>query len=220
MKIRIKLLVGLFALLIPTSIVFASNAWSVYHWRSDNLTPTVSDRTRASLYDVSAAVEEWFDLSAPINPVITSKNNGNIKVSEATSNFWLGLARVFLDEDGHITKGEVKLNTFILSRDFGPDAADHVLCQELGHILGLDHQSGPGSLNSCMSNEKEVVLGTATRPNDHDIEQLRDIYNHPDEVPDDDGPGGGPPCSRNPRPGCRTADGWVIIDVFPIPPGD
>ena len=215
MKTRIKLLVGLFALLIPTSAVFASNAWSVYHWRSDNLTPTVTDRTKGSLYDVEAAIVEWSAGSASINPQFTDRNNGNIKVSEATSNFWLGLARVFLDADGHITKGEVKLNTFVLSSyPNAQAAADHVLCQELGHILGLDHQDGP---NSCMNG---ADLGSATSPDSHDEATLALIYNHLDEGPDDSG-GGGPPCRKNPgHPNCRTVEGWVIIDIFPIPLGD
>ncbi len=212
-----KLLIALVLLVIPTSVALASHAWSVYHWRSDNLSPSVTDRTKGTFYNVDAAAQEWAASPSPIAPGLISKNNGNIKVSEATSNFWLGLARVFLDEDGHITKGEVKLNTMILSRpEYGPDAADHVLCQELGHILGLDHQ--PDS-DSCMNG---ADLGDYTSPNAHDFNTLLDIYadHDGDAISDDDGPGGGPPCSKNPKPGCRAAEGWVIIDIFPIPEGD
>ncbi len=210
-----KILIALALLVLPTSVALASNAWATHHWSSDNLAPTVSDRTKGSFYDVPTAVEEWADLSAPINPVITSKNNGNIKVSEATSNFWLGLARVFLDEDGHITKGEVKLNTMILSRpEFGPLAADHVLCQELGHVLGLDHSL---LTTSCMNGSN---LGSATSPDSHDNVTLGNIYSHPDGISDDSG-GGGPPCSKKPdHPNCRKAEGWVIVDIFPIPEDD
>ena len=208
---KIKILFAVLALVIPTSIALASHAWSVYHWRSDNLTPSVSDRTKGSFYDVGAAVEEWADLPATINPAITSKKNGNIKVSEANSIFWLGLARVYLDENGHITKGEVKLNTAALA-SYGPDAADHVLCQELGHILGLDHQNAP---DSCMNDQ--ATLGSITSPNAHDADQLLAIYAHTDET-SDNGNTGGPPCSKNPNhPNCRTVEGWVIIDIFPIP---
>ena len=214
-----KILIALALLVIPTGVALANNAWSIYHWPSSQLTPTVSDRTKGSFYHVPAGVAEWASLAATIDPVLINGNNGNIKVSEASSVFWLGMARVFIDENGHITKGEVKLNTAALA-SYVQGAGDHVLCQEIGHILGLDHSN---DLDSCMNDQ--AVLGSATSPNAHDAATLLAIYIHDDAAADDDGGGGGPPCSKNPNhPNCqpagRTSGRWVTVDVFPIPEND
>lgn len=204
------LILALALLAVPMGTALASHAWATYHWRSDKLSPAVKDRTKSSLYDVSAGVTEWSGLGTPIQPF--TANKGEITVKEASNIFWLGLARIFIDEDGHITKGEVQLNTRLLA-GYGADAADHVLCQELGHVLGLDHQRV--ALNSCMNDQAE--LGSATSPNTHDAEQLVLIYSHSDSFEDDNG-GGGPPCSKNPdHPNCQPAGRWVTVDIFPVP---
>ncbi len=105
-----------------------------------------------------------------------------------------------------------RLNTAALA-SYGPAAADHILCQEVGHILGL----GPSNdLNSSMKNRS--VLGSATRPNVHDATQLLAIYNYSIVEPDEDSGKWGPPCSKNPpHPNCQPAGRWGTVDVFPIP---
>ena len=201
---RVLLLV-LVLLAIPTAVL-AAHAWASYHWQSDSLSPTVKDRTKSSLYDVSAGVAEWSGLRSPIQPVLS--NRGVITVKEAGSAFWLGLARIFIDEDGHITKGEVLLNTKLLE-GYGAAAADHVLCQELGHVLGLNHQRD--ALDSCMNDK--APLGSATSPNGHDGEQLTIIYDHEDVTTETDDGGNG----NNGRGGRNRAGHWVTVDIFPIP---
>ena len=198
--------------LIPTSS-FATHSWSVYHWSSNKLAPTVVDATKSTLYDVPAGIVEWADLGTPIQPTLTS-GNGDIVVKEFFSPWYLGLARIYIDELGHITKGEVKLNTRLLT-NYGPEVADHVLCQEIGHVLGLDHNRL--ELDTCM-NDTTALSNTAPYPNFHDAEQLNLIYSHVDVEPpvDDTGPGG-PPCSKKPdHPNCR-AIGWLTVHVFKVP---
>ena len=201
------LLLALVLLAIPTAVL-AAHAWASFHWPSDSLSPTVKDRTKSSLYDVPAAVAEW-SAGPSISPVSSNKK-GAITVKEASSTFWLVLARIFIDEDGHITKGEVLLNTRLLA-SLGPAAADHVLCQELGHVLGLNHNRD--SLNTCM-NDTFDFLGSATSPDAHDFEQLALIYNHADETAADDDNGGN---GNNGRGGRNRAGHWVTVDIFPIP---
>jgi hypothetical protein len=62
---------------------------------------------------------------------------------------------------------------------------EHVMCQEVAHTFGLDHQSTDGSsLNTCMdyfSNTGSNAGSTAsTTPNKHDFDELNIIYAHLD----------------------------------------
>jgi hypothetical protein len=208
------IVVGAFLLVATTA--FADHSWNGYHWPSDNLSPTVVDKTSSSLYDVPAGVAEWADLGTPIQPTLTTGKKGNITVSEASSRFWLGLARIFV-EDGHITKGEVKLNTKYLAyyeANGYPGIADHVLCQEIGHVLGLDHNrdgaTGGTPDDTCMNDQGH--LGEYTSPNLHDTDQLNLIYNHTDSTG-----GGGGGCKGKAKK-CASGNGvWITVHVFPIP---
>jgi hypothetical protein len=215
-----RLLIALVLLAIPTGVALAEHSWATYHWPDDKLSPSVKDRTSDSLYDVPVEVAEWAGLGTPIQPGMADKK-GEITVKEASNIFWLGLARIFIDDAGHITKGEVQLNTRLLAGyPNAKDATEHVLCQELGHVLGLDHQRGS---DSCM--DDTAPLGSVTSPNGHDKVELKSIYSHDDAPTGDDGGGGGPPCSKNPnhpncRPSGRSSGRWVTVDVFPIPDDD
>ena len=204
------------ALLATATAVFATHSWSVYHWSANNLQPTVVDKTSSPLYKVEDGVLEWAGLNTAIQPTLTDANKGNITVTEAFSPFWLGLARIFIDEDGHITKGEVKLNTRLL-QSYGSVAADHVLCQELGHVLGLGHNRS--EFDTCMN---DTVLGMPS-PNAHDTEQLNIIYDgHDDGLAgggeEDTGGGGNCPPGKPNHKNCQPAQGhWITVHVFPIP---
>src|SRR5262249_21990076 len=64
---------------------------------------------------------------------------------------------------------------------------EHVVCQEVAHTFGLDHQSTDGSsLNTCMdyfSNTGSNAGSTlSTAPNFHDFEELAIIYAHLDST--------------------------------------
>ena len=236
MKKVLAAAVALAVLLATVTVASADHSWNGYHWASDNLSPTVKDKTTSSLYDegavasVPAGVQEWADLAiddTDIRPTLTDAKKGNITVSEQTSQFWLGLARIFV-EDGHITKGEVKLNTTYLAyyeSNGYPGIAAHVLCQELGHVLGLGHNrdGNTGGIpdNSCMNDQGH--LGEYTTPNSHDTEQLKIIYyGHTDASGSSEGGGGGgggPPCEKKPNhPNCTPANGvWITVDIFPLP---
>ena len=214
---------AIIALAVGATVASADHSWNNYHSPSYNLSPTVVDDTSSSLYAVPAGVAEWAALGTNIQPVMTNASKGDITVKEAFSPFWLGQARVFLD-DGHITKAEVKLNTRLLN-NYGAAAADHVLCQELGHVLGLDHNrdgsEGGSPDNTCMNDQ--TTLGAFPAPNSHDTAQLNLIYDgHVDVNPDADGGdtgggGGCPPGNPNHR-NCQNSSGyWITVHVFPIP---
>ena len=67
---------------------------------------------------------------------------------------WLGLARIWLAADGHIEGGVALMNdSYMLESGSvydNPYAWRHVLCQEIGHTFGLDHQGSPKK-QSCMN---------------------------------------------------------------------
>lgn len=94
MTLIATLLVGL--LMAAATVAFADHAWNGYHWKSDNLSPTVVNSTSSPLYGVPAGVAEWANLGTPITPTLVTGKKGNIKVTEASSVFWLGLARIFI----------------------------------------------------------------------------------------------------------------------------
>ncbi len=217
-KKMLAVTVALTVLLAAVTVASADHSWNGYHWPSDNLAPAIKDKTSSSLYDVSAGVTEWANLGTPIQPTLTDAKKGNITVSEQTSQFWLGLARIFL-EDGHITKGEVKLNTQSLEyyeANGYPGIADHVLCQEIGHVLGLGHNRTQD--DTCM-NDQEFVGADLTSPNFHDTDQLNLIYNHTDAAPSGSTDEGGPDCEKNAKAKqCRSGNGfWLTVHVFTLP---
>ena len=148
----------------------------------------------------------------------------------------MGLAQIWIEteEDGqkHITKGKVTLNTTILAGDsrFDPAAAQHVLCQEIGHILGLDHDRT--AWDTCMDDGGSATTATEwfailndpnkTTSGTHDGQQLTTIYSHSDSsgvTPSAEDEKGGPPCSKKNKPGCdpNKSGRWVTVHVFAIP---
>ncbi|MGH2740298.1 MAG: hypothetical protein ACRDH6_07455 [Actinomycetota bacterium] len=82
---------------------------------------------------------------------------------------WAGLARVKLESNSavHIQSGWVKLDNEDLS--FGAGLQRHVICQEVGHDLGLAHWRQPGNL-SCMNDRPEGQ--DYEEPVQHDLNQI------------------------------------------------
>jgi hypothetical protein len=217
--------VGVMLTLVATAS--ADHAWNNYHWSSDNLAPTVVDKTSSgSAFDIPAAVAEWRDLGTPIAPVMASSGKGDVDVVVKRMNAnWLGVARISVDSAGHIQAGKVELNRLYLN-SLTFDEWDHVVCQELGHIWALDHNfdgpSGGAPDDTCMNSS--LYLGDYPAPNSHDAEQLNAIYDHTDAV-DGGGDGGGggggggggcPPGNPN-HPKCNASAGsWITIHVFRV----
>lgn len=82
---------------------------------------------------------------------------------------------------GERSRQGVTVANFNTSTYNNPNEREHVVCQEVAHTFGLDHQSTSGSsLNTCMdyfSNTGANATNTAsTRPNAHDFEELNIIY--------------------------------------------
>jgi hypothetical protein len=89
---------------------------------------------------------------------------------------WVGLTSAYASSN-HITQASVKLNDTYLNRSGYNNKIWRLgtLCHELGHTLGLDHVEK----DSCMDSVSNPTLAD-TYPNQHDYEQLMDVYGHCD----------------------------------------
>jgi hypothetical protein len=172
----------------------ASHSWGNYHWArtsnpftvkvidsmtsawDDNLNTAISDWNQSSVMNV---VKEAGDSGANVRkrcrPV-----SGKVRACNAAygNNGWLGLAQIWAS-GSHITQGTAKMNdTYLASASYSETNRQHVICQEIGHDWGLDHQDESGAdLNTCM--DYDDALGNP-HPNAHDYAQLETIYAHLD----------------------------------------
>jgi hypothetical protein len=180
---------------IGASPAAASHAWGSYHWArtanpftvplGDNVTNTPASNWESAL---GTASSDWTRSSVLDSPVVAGlttgrkcrATNGRIEVCNARygSTRWLGVAQIWLSGN-HIVKGTAKMNdTYFDSPRYDATAKRHVMCQEVGHGYGLDHQDESGAdLNTCM--DYSDALDNPS-PNAHDYEQLESIYRHLD----------------------------------------
>jgi hypothetical protein len=116
---------------------------------------------------------------------------------------WLGAAFISIrDFEGHLRSGEAYVNEYYI-QDYPlydgfdqPEEWRGVMCQEIGHVFGLDHIF-PG--DTCMNTVVRDPMNDT--PDDHDAEQLTDMmHDH-----GDGGTSGGEPkvCNKKGKPaGC------------------
>jgi len=229
------------ALLATT--VSATHSWGGYHWArtSNPFTLTVVNSTTSD-WDpyVAAALADWILTNKPDDPKILgfwedygsesnkvrrqcSPPSGQIRICNLAygQTGWLGVAGIWVDAYGHITKGYTKLNdTYFSSSPYNTgDWKQTVTCQELGHDFGLDHQDEDfynDPLLTCM----DYQVSPFPYPNSHDYEELGIIYGHTDSYNSyvtntggsgSGGDGGG--CTAPAGRGCNKAT--VGDDVVP-----
>ena len=177
----------------------ANHSWNNYHWARtassftlQTLDSTVANGNANWPQLLGLAASDWTS-STKLNLNVVSYANGStarkkcaavsgkIRVCNASygRNGWLGLASINLDSQGHISQGTAKMNdSYSSTWTTDPNEARHVMCQEVGHTFGLDHQSTDGSSQStCMDYSSSP---NSTRPNAHDYDELVTIYAHTD----------------------------------------
>jgi len=178
----------------------AVHSWGSYHWaRAANpLALNVGDNV-GSAWDayLNEAISDWnpsevLELTKIPGPYTTSSKiktcrptAGRIEVCNAKYGFlgWLGIAQIWASGD-HITQGTAKMNDsyFNTATYNTPAWRRMVMCQEIAHDFGLDHQDeihDNPNLGSCMdyTNDPDGPLSNE-HPNAHDFEQLALIYEH------------------------------------------
>lgn len=185
-----------------TAVAIANHSWGGYHWR---MTGTVLNLNAGDNVDARwdgylvGAITDWnhstvlhlAKVPGGANPKNCRPTAGRIEVcnSRYGVNGWLGIAQIWVSS-GHISQAITKVNDsyFETSTYDTPAWRSLVMCQEIAHDFGLDHQDETfdnPNLGSCMdyTNDPDGGAGGAVnndpsneRPNDHDFEQLRLIY--------------------------------------------
>jgi len=175
----------------------ADHSWGNYHWArtSNPFTIRVVDSNTVDWDgELNSALFDWSQASVLDMTWVagsTAQNtrkrcamvSGQVRSCNASYGFngWLGLASINITGGVHITQGSSKMNdSYFNGGGYNETNRRHVMCQELGHTLGLGHTSEDGSdQNTCMDYSND--LGNPS-PNSHDYAQLSTIYQHLDST--------------------------------------
>lgn len=190
------LLVSLAFIAFP-AFSHATHSWGVYHWArtSNSFTLKLGDNVSSTWDPILATTSsDWTVSSVLDTTIVTGTSNpkncratsGQVQVCSSTygNTGWLGVASIWIS-GGHITQGTVKVNdTYHNKAPYNTTAwRNLVMCQEVGHIFGLDHQDENFSntnLNTCMDYTNNP--SSNQHPNQHDYDQLESIYSHFDSM--------------------------------------
>lgn len=213
-KIFLLSLVSIALLALPLT-ASANHSWGKYHWSADAIQNLGLGDNVDGAWDslLSEASADWSASEFVSTSVVAGSNpgtdctpdTGKVEVCAADygDNGWLGIAEIWASRrSGIISKGDVRLNNYYYSPSYADgfydNAAwrDSVMCQEVGHIFGLDHQDENfynANLGTCMDYTNDPArddgAGTNLAPNAHDYEQLAVIYG--DSGSSSGGPGNG-----------------------------
>jgi hypothetical protein len=224
-------LISFLSLFFIVGTVNASNSWGKYHWNLSTEDTTTSPLELGNNLNsiewsnsLASASTDW-NLSVLKNQVATGTSNadcdptsGRVEVcnGEYGDNGWLGIASIWATrgKSNHITQGVVKVNdTYFNTATYNTDAwRNFVMCQEVGHGFGLDHQDenfGNENLGTCMDYTDDpdgTLLGQLDNqhPNQHDYDEMAGMYAHLNDTTGDDGSGKPNKCS--PWPSCKKGE--------------
>lgn len=235
-KFTITGLIAGLALLFCSS-VYAFHNWNGYHWaRTANPfpLPVINSTTQEWSASLAGTLSAWESNNSPIRFAAAYADDsrkarkrcqhveGMMRVCNADYGYngWLGLASIYLDSNGHITKGTAKMNDSYSSY-WDEAEMNHVMCQEIGHVLGLGHTSENGDVDgTCMDYSTDP---SSQWPNAHDYDELISLYAHPDSYDSfaslntgggNGDSGGGSGCNSPPGKGCNKSS--VGADIPPM----
>ena len=183
-----------------TTTPSADHAWGNYHWGTDGnpFTLRTGDNVTAN-WDayLNEAIADWsqspvldlVNVAGSTRPKNCRPTAGRIEVCSERygNNGWLGLAQIWLS-GGHITQATAKMNDFYFNTATynTPAWRRLVMCQEIAHDFGLDHQDenfDNPNLGSCMDYTSDPDGPPSNEhPDNHDYEQIRIIYDHADST--------------------------------------
>ncbi len=195
------------ALFAFAASVEASHSWGGYHWArtASPFTLKLGDNVTVAWDAYLATASADWSVSTVLDTTVVAgtTNSKNCKAVAGTvqvcnskygNNGWLGLAQIWISGGTHITQGTAKMNdTYFNTAKYNTPAwRNLVMCQEVAHAFGLDHQDevfGNYNLGTCMDYTNAPsggVVGTFNygpgnqHPNFHDYEELAIIYAHLD----------------------------------------
>jgi hypothetical protein len=188
----------------------ANHSWGRYHWArtSNPFTLKAGDNVDQN-WDtyLTGAISDWnsplgnntkvLQVSKVTGSTTGAKCDptlGRIEVCNAAygTTGWLGVAQIWIYRPAHIAQGTAKMNdTYFNQAQYNTAAWRRlVMCQEIAHTFGLDHQDenfNNANLGTCMDYTNDPDGGgaygpTNEHPNAHDFEQLAKIYSHLDST--------------------------------------
>ncbi|MDH3279725.1 MAG: hypothetical protein OEQ18_01185 [Gammaproteobacteria bacterium] len=198
----------------------AAHAWGSYHWArsahplplelGNNVSSTWTGYLNTTSVDWNAPLEIDTRVTAGMARGKCRPTEGRVEVcSDAYgNNGWLGLAQIWVT-GGHIAQGVTKVNDTYFDTAAYDDPAwrNLVMCQEVGHTLGLGHvnEDFSDATGSCMDYASDPTNNQ--HPDAHDYDMLAQIYAHLDghdswvssDTTSDGGGKGGPPSGKGPK---------------------
>jgi hypothetical protein len=189
---------SILVLTVPTLAV-ANHSWGGYHWArtSNPFTLKLGDNVSSAWDSYLATASSDWTQSSVLNTTIVpggtrpkpcKPTSGRDEVCNASygNNGWLGIAQIWITGGEHITQGVVKVNDYYFNQApyNTPAWRRLVMCQEVAHTFGLDHQDenfNNPNLGSCMDYTSDPDGPPSNEhPNQHDYDQLEEIYSHLD----------------------------------------
>jgi hypothetical protein len=178
----------------------ANHSWGKYHWArtTQSFTLKTGDNVGSSWDSyLNEAISDWsvsnmLDLQKVAGGTTGAScqpTAGRIEVCNAAygTTGWLGIAQIWATRS-HITQALAKMNdTYFNTATYNSPAWHRlVMCQEVAHDFGLDHQderfTNP-NLGSCMDYTNDPDGPPSNEhPNAHDYVQLERIYGHVDST--------------------------------------
>lgn len=189
-------IIGIAILFFATATVYANHSWAGYHWArtSNPFTLKLGDNVSSTWDPILATTSaDWSSSLVLDTTIVTGKAKANCRPTPGQvevcnkaygNNGWLGVAQVWVNGT-HITQATTKMNdTYFSTSTYNTTAwRNLVMCQEVGHTLGLDHQDENftnSNLGTCMDYTNDPF--TNQHPNQHDYDELAIIYSHFDTI--------------------------------------
>jgi hypothetical protein len=175
----------------------ANHSWGGYHWarQSNPFTLKLGDNVSSQWDGILGTTSSDWSKSTVLDTTIVAgqakprncrPTSGQVEVCNSTygNNGWLGIAQIWASGK-HITQGTTKVNdTYFNTPQYNTTAwRNLVMCQEVGHTFGLDHQDenfDNPNLGTCMDYTSDP--SSNQHPNSHDYEELEIIYSHLDST--------------------------------------
>jgi hypothetical protein len=189
---RLAVALGLVAALALPGGVAANHSWGGYHWaRTVNpFTLNLGDNVSSAWDPILGTTSSDWSQSTVLDTTIVAggarprncrPTAGRDEICNATygNTGWLGVAQIWITGGTHITQGTVKVNdTYFNTPTYNSTAwRNLVMCQEVGHTFGLDHQDtnfDNPNLGTCMDYTNDP--STNQHPNAGDYDELLCIY--------------------------------------------
>lgn len=151
------------------------STWDAY------LNQAIADWSQSNVLDLTK-------VAGGTRPKNCRPTSGRIEACNARygNNGWLGIAQIWITGGVHITQAITKVNdTYFNTPTYNTPAWRRlVMCQEIAHDFGLDHQDEDfdnPNLGSCMDYTSDPDGPPSNEhPNSHDFQQLQTIYSHLD----------------------------------------